>query len=183
MIRVLAVDDHLAVRAGLERLFRGEPGFVLIGLARTAEEAIRHAQRDEPDVAVVDHQLPDGDGLAVCRRLKELCPAPGVLIYSAFAEHDLTVPALLAGADGLLDKGASADELFEAIRAVRRGRSAFPILLREQVASSAERLPPEDLPILGMMVDRTPLAEVAAVLRIAQPRLEARIEKMIQRLA
>lgn len=182
MIRVLVVDDHLAVRAGLERLLRAEPGFVIAGLAPGAHDAMSQAERGRPDLAVVDHQLPDGDGLTLCRWLKQLPQPVHVLVYSAFADHDLTIPALLAGADGLLDKGASADEFFHALRALWRGERAFPAPSPDQIAASGERLPPEDLPILGMVVDRTPPAEIAAVLRMERARLETRLDTMIQRL-
>lgn len=182
MIRVLIVDDHLAVRAGLERLLRAEPGFVIAGVALGTHDAMSQAQRGRPDVAVVDHQLPDGDGLTLCRGLKQLPQPARVLVYSAFADRDLTIPALLAGADGLLDKGASANELFRTLRLLWRGERAIPAPSADQIAATGGKLPLEDLPILGMIVDRTPPAEIAAVLRMQQSRLETRLDTMIQRL-
>ena len=182
VIRILIVDDHLAVRVGLERLLRSEPGFVVAGVASGVETGIAQTQLSRPDVAVIDRQLQDGDGLALCRRLKAFPDPPRVLVYSAFADRQMTIPALLSGADGLVDKGAPADELFEAIRTVWRGGSAVPEPPRELLSDSAGVLPPDDLPILGLLLGRTPVDEVAAALSLDRSKLDARIDAMVREL-
>src|SRR5918999_948512 len=94
MIRVLVVDDHPAVRAGLVAMLRSEPGLVPVGAVGSAELA-----RDGTDVLLVDYDLPDSDGLTLCWDAKCREDPPAVLVYSAFARPRLTIAATLAGAD------------------------------------------------------------------------------------
>jgi DNA-binding NarL/FixJ family response regulator len=181
-LRLLVVDDHAAVRAGLVALLRAEPGFVVTGVARAVGEALFKCKRAAPDVALVDYHLPDGDGLELCRELKRLPHAPGVIVYSAFADNDMALSALLAGADGLLDKASPADELFEGLRAVARGHAVMPAVGREARAASAAQLDREDLPILSMVLDQTEAGEMAEVLGIGEQELERRVTRMLERL-
>ena len=182
VIRLLVVDDHPAVLAGLVAVLRSEPGLVPVGAAGRPDEALTRAEHRHADVALVDYHLQESDGLVLCRRLKALRRPPGVLVYSAFADKKLAIPAIVAGADALVDKGAPTDELLDAIRAVARGATTMPRVPPELMAATAARLDPVDLPILGMLMDRTPAAEIARVLRIDEPELESRLANMLQRL-
>src|ERR687886_832916 len=97
---VLLVDDHEAVRAGLGALLREElasPDLIAVGGVGAALEA---AERDGPELAIIDYRLPDGDGLSLCLRLKCAPRAPAVLIYSAFADGQLAVLGGVAGGGG-----------------------------------------------------------------------------------
>lgn len=180
MIRVLIADDHPAVRVGLERLVKGEPGLIHAGSAGTAGDAMDAAGRLEPDCAVVDYQLPGG-GLDLCWRLKSAERAPGVVVYSAFAGDGLAVVALLAGADRLLDKGAPADAIFESIRLVAKGdRSIQPP--REALVRGSQALEAEDLPIFGMLVEGTPRREIAETLKLDRLDLDDRVKRVIGRV-
>jgi DNA-binding NarL/FixJ family response regulator len=132
----LLVDDHEAVRAGLGALLREElasPDLIALGGVGAALEA---AEQHRPELAIIDYRLPDGDGLSRCLRLKCAPPAPAVLIYSAFADGQLAVLALIAGADGVVGKGAESGELCEAVRAVAGGEARLPPL-RHDVAETA----------------------------------------------
>jgi DNA-binding NarL/FixJ family response regulator len=182
VIKVLVVDDHPAVLTGLLVALRCEPGIVPVGGVTSAEEALAEARRNDVDVALVDYHLPDEDGLALCRRLKELSPAPRVLVYSAFAGVGLALPARVAGADGLLDKGVATDTLLDAIRAVSRGDDAMPAVTPDQMEAASARLDEDDLPILSMLVGGTPRDDVAQVLGIDRDVLDDRLEAMLKRL-
>jgi DNA-binding NarL/FixJ family response regulator len=179
MIRLLVVDDHAAVRAGLIGLLRREPGLVPLGAVGSVEEALREARNLEPQVALIDFQLPDGDGLTLCRELKLLPTPPRVVIYSAFARPALAVAATIAGADGLVDKGVEVDALFDAIRAVGRGEQALPALEPEMVTRCTARLDPDDVPIFGMLMSGTPMADVAGVLSSGEREIEDRLRSML----
>jgi DNA-binding NarL/FixJ family response regulator len=109
-------------------------------------------------------------------------PPPRVLVYSAYADAALAIPAALAGADGVVHKGAPALELYEAIRLVARGERVRPPLSRELLNDASARLHPDDLPVLGMALDDTPHAEIAAALRLAPNELDARIDRMLAAL-
>jgi DNA-binding NarL/FixJ family response regulator len=182
MTRVVVIDPQPAVRAGLAMLLRAEPGLVPVGAAVGAHDGLELVSRQRPDVVLLDPQLLDGDGLGTCRRLRSLDPAPRVVLYSSGADKALPVTARVAGADGLVDKAAPAEELFEAIRMVARGGNALPPLDREQLDLAAHRVEPEDLALLAMLMDRTEPAEVAATLRLDRRKLQRRIEKLLGRL-
>jgi DNA-binding NarL/FixJ family response regulator len=182
MIRVILVDDHPAMRAGLTAVLRSEPGIVALGAASSADDLPLTLNRTRPDVVLLDYHLPGTDGLTICRQLKRTVPAPAVLLYSAYADASLVVPALLAGADGMLHKSAPAPELFDAIRTVARGDRVLPPVDREMLEAAGAELDPQDLPILGMTIEGTPPAEIAATLRLDPAELSGRIDAMVQRL-
>jgi DNA-binding NarL/FixJ family response regulator len=182
VIRLLVVDEHAAVRAGLIGLLRREPGLVPLAAVGSVEEALREARNFEPQVALIDFQLPDGDGLTLCRELKLLTKPPRVVIYSAFARPALAVAATIAGADGLVDKGVEVDDLFDAIRAVGRGEQALPALEPEMVTRCTARLDPDDVPIFGMLMSGTPMADVADVLSSDAREIEDRLRAMLSDL-
>jgi DNA-binding NarL/FixJ family response regulator len=182
MIRVAIVDDHHAVRLGLHAAIRSEPGLVPAGVATDGAGLAPMLYRTKPDVVLLDYQLPDTDGLTLCRRIKSEPPAPAVILYSAFADATLTVPALVAGADGILHKGGPARELFEGIRRVARGGDVMPPVSPPLLEAASQLLDTEDLPILGMLVDRTTVAEIADALRIEATDLRNRIDRMLRRL-
>src|SRR3954454_6479332 len=182
MMRVVVIDPQPAVRAGLAMLLRAEPGLVPVGAAEGAHDGLELVSRQRPDVVLLDPQLHDGDGLATCRRLRSIDPAPRVVLYSAGGDPSLPVTARVAGADGLVDKAAAPEELFEAIRRVARGGTALPPLDRAQLDAAAHRVEPEDLALLAMLVDRTPAADVAETLHLDRRRLGRRIERLLKRL-
>jgi DNA-binding NarL/FixJ family response regulator len=181
-LRVLVVDDHAAVRAGVQAVLAREPDLQPIGGAPSADQALDKARARAPDVVVVDHRLEAGDGLTLTRRLKALPAPPAVLVYTAHADAALTVAAVVAGADGVVGKESDAADLCDAIRFVASGRSVRPKLLPSTLRSTAQRLDPADVPILGMLVHRTPPAEIARVLDMTEGRLDARRWAMLRRL-
>ncbi len=182
MIRVAVVDDHHAVRLGLHAALRSEPGLVATGVACDGAGVPSMLERARPDLIVLDYHLPDTDGLTLCRRIKSEPPAPGVILYSAFADAAMTVPAFVAGADGIMHKGGPARELFEAIRLVARGGHVLPPVSPPLLEAAGTALCPHDLPILEMLLERTPTEEIAQTLRLTPADLRARIGLMLRRL-
>ncbi|HEV2060969.1 MAG TPA: response regulator transcription factor [Solirubrobacteraceae bacterium] len=182
MIRILIVDDHPAMRAGLIAVLRAEPGFVPLDAAHSDRDLWPMLNRTRPDVVVLDYHLPGDDGLVLCRRIKRQMPAPAVLLYSAHADAGLTIPARLAGVDGLVSKSAPANELYDAIRRVARGERVLPPISRELLDDAGNRLKSDELPILGMTIEDTPLLDIAATLGVAPAEVAHRIDRMIKRL-
>jgi DNA-binding NarL/FixJ family response regulator len=186
-IRVLVVDDHPAVRQGLEAMFRLEPGFTCVGTAASAGEA--HdlwpaVERPPADVVVVDRHLPDEeDGLSLCLWLRTRRPAPAVVIYSAFADEALVLPAVVAGASALVGKVADPADLCAAVRAAAAGGRDLPHVSPTVGAVQAARLPSEDLPILGMLRHGVPADEIGATLGIDDTELVARRWAMLESLS
>jgi len=181
-MRIAIVDPQPAVRAGLAMLLRTEPGLVPIGAASGAHEGVELVERMRPDVVLLEHHLTDGDGLALCRRLKALPEPPRMVVYTAEADGPLALLARVAGADGLVDKAAEPPELFEAIRVVARGGSALPPVERDQLDAAAHLIDPEDLALLAMLVDGTSAVEVADALRLDRRKVGRRIERLMGRL-
>jgi DNA-binding NarL/FixJ family response regulator len=182
MIRVLVVDDHPALRTGIVGLLRAEPGFTPVASASGLADGLLEARRWSPDVALVDYHLPPHDGLELCLALKTGPDPPRVAIYSAFADPGLTPAAVVALADGLIDKNARVDELFEALRLVAKGERAMPAPRPELLRIAATRLDPADLPIVGMLMEGTPLEDMRAVLEIPADDVADRLAAVVARL-
>lgn len=182
MIRILLVDDHPALRAGLHTVLRTEPGLVPVGAAASAQEAQVEIERLRPDVVIADYHLPDEDGLLLCRRIKATEDPPRVLIYSAYADAALAIPALVAGADGIASKTAEASELYEAIRMIARGHSVLPPVPRELLEEATAKLEPDELPIFGLLMDGTHGAEIAETLGLPGNVVVERTRSIIQKL-
>ena len=121
MIRVLVVDDHPVLRAGLEAVLRAEPGFRCVGGAENGSEMWTLLRRGRPDVVVLDHRLGDEDGIELCLEIREAeRNAPAVLLYTADPSPAVERAAVAAGAHGIVDKAVGVGVLFDAIRVAGR---------------------------------------------------------------
>jgi DNA-binding NarL/FixJ family response regulator len=120
MIRVLVVDDHPVLRAGLEAVLRAEPGFRCVGGAETGAQMRDMLRRGRPDVVVLDHRLGDEDGIQLCMEVREGAGAPAVLLYTADPSVAVERAAKAAGAHGIVDKAVDVGVLFDAIRVAGR---------------------------------------------------------------
>ncbi len=184
MIRVVVVDDHPALRAGLHTVLESEPGIVYAGESSGDEETLWSLlRRVQPDLVLLDYHLPKGDGLQLCYRIKQQVPAPAVIIFSAYASPELMLPAQLAKADGLLSKGVGARELFDAIRRVNRGERLVGEPSSAALREAHARIPDDDRALVGMLLDGTPEAEAATTLGRSAARCPARRAAHAQRPA
>lgn len=181
-VRVLIVDDHPAVRAGVAGVLAAEADLDPVATVATARYAAAEARRLSPRVAIVDYHLPDRDGLSLTIELKRLPHPPGVLIYSAFADARLAVGAIVAGADGIVKKSSTGDELCAAVRSVAWGVRARPEVPPETMSAIAAQLEPEDLSILGMLMNGVLLGEVADVLGMTDQWLAIRRWAILKRV-
>jgi DNA-binding NarL/FixJ family response regulator len=162
-------------------LLRSEPGLVPVGSAGTAEEALELVARCAPDIVLLEPHLGVDDGLQLCRRITA-DGGPRVVAYTEAGDPALDVALRVACADGVVDKQASPDELFEALRIVARGRTALPPLTPGQLRAAAARVESDDLALLAMLVDRTPAADVRATLKLNPRRFSRRVERLLGRL-
>lgn len=179
-IPVLLVDDHPAVRVGARKLIDDQPDMAVVAEARSAEEAL--TQSGFPiGVAVVDYQLGDGhDGLWLTAQLKRLDQPPRVLVYSAFADNALTVMALIAGADGLLDKGEL--ELPSSIRTLAQGGRHLPAVSSPLAGALRSQLGRRDQAIFGMLLHATPPEVIMQMLGITRAELDLRRSSILRSL-
>ncbi len=124
-IRVLLVDDHAIVRLGLMTLINDQPEMEVVGEAGTAAEAVRAAERLQPDVVLMDIRMPGEGGIEATRQIVSRFPHTRVVMLTSFLDDDLVVHAIQAGATGYILKQADNDELLRAITAAARGEASL----------------------------------------------------------
>jgi DNA-binding NarL/FixJ family response regulator len=180
--RLLVVDDHAAVRAGLRDLLTDEPDFDVVAAVATAEEGFSVAEHEAIDLAVIDYQLGGRSGLWLSRKLKRLRQPPRVVIYSAYADDLLSAAAVVAEADGVVSKSGLGSELCEAIRDVARGGHRLRPMPPWLSEGLRHRLGPEEQAIFGLLLAGLPRAEVAHTLGISPEGLDARLWAMLRTL-
>ena len=126
MVRVLLVDDHKVVRAGLKALLESTGRVDVVGEASSGEEAVRKTRTLEPDIVIMDLAMPGMDGVQATRRIAELGLGARVLVLTIHDEDEFLVPALNAGAAGFLNKSVADTDLMGALEALVRGHSYLP---------------------------------------------------------
>ncbi len=125
-IRLMVVDDHPIMRRGLRDALEDEADFEVVELAGDGAEAVRKAQKVEPEVIVMDVLMPNKGGVDACREIMEMLPDTKVLMLTAATDEDAVVQAVAAGASGYLQKEAGPDLLADAVRDVAAGRMRIP---------------------------------------------------------
>ncbi len=145
-VRILLVDDHAVLRSGLRLLLEREEGLEPVGEAGTAEEAVRSLPRLQPDVVVIDVEMPGIGGIDGAERIRERAPGVRILVLSMHDRPQDVRRAFDAGADGYLPKAAADEDLVRAIRAVAAGeRYVHPSLGAALAAPSASAGPIDEL--------------------------------------
>src|SRR5262249_9945000 len=124
--RLLLVDDHEVVRQGLANLLQGENGFEICAEAGTGEEAIREADRAEPDIIIMDLRLPGIDGLQATRSILKAHPRTDVLIFTVDESEQVLREALKAGARACLTKADAGTNLVSMLKTLRAERQTAP---------------------------------------------------------
>ena len=181
-LRVLVVDDHAAVRAGVLQLLEEQPDLTVIDAVGSAEAAISLAELQPVDVAVVDYQLGSRSGLWLSRMLKRLDPQPAVVVYSAYCDGPLAAACVVAEADALVSKGGVGADLCDAVRAVARGGTRLRPVPPALAGAMRRRLDPEDQAIFGMLLAGIDRVEVAATLNMSRAGLDDRMWAMLSKL-
>ncbi|MEJ2733820.1 MAG: response regulator transcription factor [Anaerolineae bacterium] len=151
-IRVLIADDHQLFRDGLKALLLSAPDTEVLGEAATGKEAIQLAAESQPDVILMDLQMPDMDGIEATRHIVRTNPRINVLMVTMFEDDSSVFAAMRAGARGYVLKGAKHDEMLRAIRAVSSGEAIFSPTIAARMmsffAASRGVIPEEAFPDL-----------------------------------
>ena len=147
-IQVLLVDDHELVRRGLRDLLGDEPDIEVVAEAGSVEEALAVAMHVEPEVAVVDVRLGDGDGITLCRELRSKPNPPACLMLTAFDDEEAMVGAIMAGAAGYLLKQVRGQDVVNAVREVAAGRSLLDPVSTARVLDKMRHPPTDELATL-----------------------------------
>jgi DNA-binding NarL/FixJ family response regulator len=125
MIRVLLADDHAVVRAGIRQFLEISEEIQVVAEAGSGAEALASIEQHQPDVAVLDIQMPEGSGIEVTRQVRARQPQVGVLILTAYEDDPYVIAVLKAGANGYVLKTASPGEIIQAVKDVYAGKSAL----------------------------------------------------------
>lgn len=194
MIRVLLVDDQRLFREALGTLLAAQPTLVLVGEASDGEEALRLAHQHQPDVILMDVQMPVLDGVAATRRLRAELPACRVILLTVFDDDEYVLEGLRAGAVGYLLKDASSARLLEAIDAAARGEAFLqPSVAAKVVAQFAsgggipqssltEPLTAREIEILRLLAKGHSNREIADALVLAEGTVKNHVTNILGKL-
>lgn len=188
MIRVLLVDDHRVVLAGLAGLIDAAEDMQVVGLAPDGEAAAGMALRTGPDVVVMDLSMPRMDGIAATGQVLRACPDCHVLVLTSFSDRQRIVDALRAGAVGYMLKDSEPEELLRAIRAAARGDSPLdPRVAREVLRSGAGAVSRPDLTdreqaVLRLVARGLANKQIASRLGIREGTVKTHLSNAFQRI-
>jgi DNA-binding NarL/FixJ family response regulator len=173
VIRLLIADDHPVVRDGLRGMVAAEQDLEVVGEAATGGEALALVPRVRPDVALVDLRMPELDGVATIRALRERHPDVRVLVLTTFDSDRDVVSAIEAGATGYLLKDAPRAELFRAIRAAARGEAVLAPAAATRLVGQLRQpaTPPltaRELQVLRLIAKGATNREVASRLHVSE---------------
>ena len=135
-IRILVVDDHPVVRDGLTAMLNTQSDFEVVGEASDGEEALRKVADSDPDVLLLDLEMPGVDGIETLQRLRQSKARARAIVFTVFDTDERIVSAMKAGAKGYLLKGAPRDDVFRAVRVVNEGGSLLEPLIASRFLDS-----------------------------------------------
>jgi two-component system response regulator NreC len=192
-IRVLLVDDHALLRAGVCTLLRSEPGLDVVGEAASGEEALQKAAALRPDVVVMDLSMPGMGGLEATRQIVAARLASEVLVLTAHADGEYLMPVLQAGAAGYVTKDTADRELVDAIRVVARGDAfLYPGAARLLAESlRTERAPRNELlsrlsererEVLALTAEGFSSTEIGSRLTLSHKTVDTYRQRMMEKL-
>jgi len=187
MISILIVDDHPVVRAGLRAVIESQDDFMVVGEASTGEEGVRRAALDEPDLVLMDLQMPGGGGVVATRQIIALDPAPHVMILTTYDTDADVLAALDAGAVGYLLKDAPPDVLFASIRSAAAGDMTLaPTVatkLVKRVAKPAQySLTARELEVLELLAEGMANKEIANQLVVSEATIKTHLVHIFTKL-
>ncbi len=193
MIKILLADDQSLIRKGLSALLTTDEDFVIVGEAANGQEAIDLTAQLQPDIVLMDIQMPIIDGVAGTREICQRFPMVRVLVLTTFADHKYVAQALQAGACGYLLKTTPYDELNQAIRLVSKGytqigpglREAIPHITSQPTVPALTHLPdltPREQEIVYWLTKGSSNREIAEALYLAEKTVKNNISNILSRL-
>jgi DNA-binding NarL/FixJ family response regulator len=188
VIRVLVVDDHGVLRDGLGRVIAGQEGMELVGSAANGAEAVELCRVREPDVVLMDLEMPIMDGIEATLAIAAQSPAAAVLVLTSFADRRRILDALDAGAVGYLLKDSSAEDVVRGVRAAADGgspldpRAARTLLEASAAADPLDGLSPREREVLGLLLEGLPNKLIARRLEISEKTVKTHLTAVFRQL-
>ncbi|MBO2460065.1 response regulator [Actinomadura violacea] len=186
-VRVILVDDHTVMRAGVAALLAGEPGIEIAGEAGDGRAAVALAERLRPDVALVDLRMPVLDGVAATAEILARCPGTRVLILTTYDTDEEIERAVEAGAIGYLLKDATREQLADAVHAAARGETVLaPRVAQRLVARMRQPAPvaltAREVEVLNAVADGLSNADIGRRLVIAEATVKTHLLRVFAKL-
>jgi DNA-binding NarL/FixJ family response regulator len=193
-LRIMLVDDHEVVRLGLKALIGRHPRFDVVAEAGTAEEALAKARVQKPDVIVMDVRLPGKSGIDATRDIVAELPDTRVIILTSYADDDLLMDAVAAGATGYVLKQIGSDDLVKALEAVSRGEALLdPAMMNKAFARLREAarrdrgdafkmLTEQEVKILALVARGRTNREIAAELYLSEKTVRNYVSAILGKL-
>ncbi|MDQ3251837.1 MAG: response regulator transcription factor [Actinomycetota bacterium] len=191
-LRLLLVDDHALFREGLISLLSYQDDFAVVGEAENAESALGQARALEPDIVLMDIELPGEDGVAATRRLTTELPAVTVVMLTVRDDSQTLFEAIKAGAQGYLVKNVRSRELLEQLRGLARGEAAISrrmaARILEEIRGQTEPFGPEEvltareMDVLELVAARHSNAEIAGRLLVSEHTVKNHMKSILSKL-
>lgn len=184
MIRVLLAEDHAVVRQGLVALLSSAPDVEVIGTAMNGEEAVAMHTQLQPDITLMDLQMPQMGGVAAIARIRAAYPEARCIVLTTFDGDEDIYRAMQAGAKAYLLKGMDLEELLKTIRTVAQGRARLPSEIAEKLAErvGGEHLTTRELETLERIVAGRSNKEIASDLHISEPTVKSHVNSLLSKL-
>lgn len=192
--RLIIADDHEFTRIGLRTMLENEPDFELVGEATNGHEAVELCRQLQPDLALLDIRMPEMDGLAATRAIKQICPRTRIVIVTMHENPDYLAEALKAGVVGYVLKDSTRRTFVAAVRQVLRGETfingTMTVQLLQRLASASE-LPPPDVQVrltrrehdvLRLVTQGKTNREIGELLKISLGTVKIHVEHIIDKL-
>jgi DNA-binding NarL/FixJ family response regulator len=183
-IRILTVDDHALLRAGIASLVEIEPDMELVAQASTGREAIEQFRQRRPDITLMDLQMPDISGIEAIIAIRSEFPDARIVVLTTYAGDVQVVRALKAGARGYLLKGNVHTDLLATIRAVHAGQKRIPPEVAAELAmhTTEDQLTVRELEVLKLIAQGNANKEIAAKLSVREDTVKSHVGNILEKL-
>jgi DNA-binding NarL/FixJ family response regulator len=183
-IRILIVDDHPVVRAGVAGLVEDQLDMKIVGQAANGREAIQQFRDYHPDIVLMDLQMPDMNGLDAMIAIRDEAPQARVIVLTTYVGDAQVLRAIKAGARGYLLKSALHKELLETIRAVHAGRKTISAEASYELAEHAsdDALTPAEVRVLRLIAEGNANKEIAEQLSISEETVKGQVRNILSKL-
>src|SRR5262245_6415620 len=184
-IRILTVDDHALLRAGIEALVSSQADMLVVAECSNGRDAIQQFRKHRPDVTLMDLQMPEMSGIDAIIAIRAEFPDARIIVLSTYAGDVQALRALQAGARGYLLKDAVQEELLNTIRAVQAGKKTLSPTVSQEIAAHAtdDVLTNSEIDVLRLIAAGRANKQIAHRLAISEETVKSRVKNILSKLA